>query len=257
MYKGHKIAVVMPVYNEESHVAAAVGRIPGYVDQIIVVDDGSSDATWDRLGRVRRSALVLLRHDCNRGVGAATKTGYRRALADRADLVAVMDGDGQMDGDDLPALLDGAIEGGDYVKGNRFRHPTIAAMPFVRWIGNRVFSRLTASACGLNDLDAQCGFTVFRGSALRVLELERFYDRYGFLNDLLLASARAGLRIRSIPVRCIYGKEVSGINPVTVVPTILYLILRGYLRRFSTRPALVPAFTRGMASLQRNEGAAE
>jgi hypothetical protein len=87
--------------------------------------------------------------------------------------------------------------------------------------------------------------------------LERFYDRYGFLNDLLLASARAGLRIRSIPVRCIYGKEVSGINPVTVVPTILYLILRGYLRRFSTRPALVPAFTRGMASLQRNEGAAE
>ena len=69
----------------------------------------------------------------NRGVGAATKSGYRHALTTAADLIAVMDGDGQMDGRDLPRLLDCAIAGADYVKGNRFLHrESLSAMPLTR-----------------------------------------------------------------------------------------------------------------------------
>src|SRR5262245_27132869 len=232
----------MPIHNEEAHLSSAIARVPAYVDRIIAVDDGSDDDTWRCLGRIESGRLIRLRHGVNRGVGAATKTGYRRALEDRVELIAVMDGDGQMDGDDLCRLLDAAIGGADYVKGNRFLHRTISEMPVARFVGNRMFSLLTRWAADLRPaIDAQCGYAIVRAAALRRIDLGALYDRYGFLNDLLFAIARARLRVESVPVRCIYGNEISGINPVIVVPVIVYLNVRNYLRRaasvlFETRP---------------------
>src|SRR6266513_2504492 len=99
----------MPVHNEEAHVRKAIQRVPRFVDLIVVVDDGSTDNTWKVLSRVADNRLTTLRHDRNRGVGAATKTGYLYCLNARADLIAVMDGDGQMDGRDLSQLLERAL----------------------------------------------------------------------------------------------------------------------------------------------------
>jgi glycosyltransferase involved in cell wall biosynthesis len=244
MYKGHRVAVVMPIHNEESFVERAVARVPPFVDLIIAVDDGSSDATWENLSRIKNDRLIRLRHRVNCGVGAATKTGYRRALGAAVDLIAVMDGDGQMDGRDLPQLLDRAIAGADYVKGNRFLHlETIGSMPGARYIGNRVLSFLTRRAARFRPgLDAQCGYTVIRRTALKRLTLDDLYDRYGFLNEMMFAATRAGLSIECAPVRTIYGDEVSGINPMTSVPVILYLIARNYLRMrlsFGAAPQVV------------------
>jgi len=231
MYNHHRIAVVMPVHNEAAFIERAIARVPDFVDLIIVVDDGSTDATWARLARIASERIIRLRHENNRGVGAATKTGYRYALEARADLIAVMDGDGQMDGCDLPALLDGAIRGADYVKGNRFlHHDTIDAMPVARYIGNRFFSWLTRRAARFSSsLDAQCGYTVIRRAALHRLPLDQLYDRYGFPNEMLCAAARIGLKIECVPVRSVYENEVSGINPFTVVPIILFLIARRFI----------------------------
>ena len=120
MYRHHRIAVVMPIHNEEPCIARAIARVPSFVDCLIAVDDASRDGTAAQLRRMTNERLITIHHAANRGVGAATKTGYRRALTTAADLIAVMDGDGQMDGRDLPALLDAAIAGADYVKGNRF-----------------------------------------------------------------------------------------------------------------------------------------
>jgi glycosyltransferase involved in cell wall biosynthesis len=232
MYKSHSVAVVMPVHNEERHVERAVSRVPSFVDLIIAVDDGSTDKTWERLSVIASEKLIKLRHEKNRGVGAATKMGYRHCLGTNVDLIAVMDGDGQMDGQDLRVLLDRAVEGVDYVKGNRFLHSqSISCMPAMRYIGNRFFSWLTRQAmsyCG--SLDAQCGYTVIRRAALARLRLDDLYDRYGFPNEMLFAASEAGLRIESVPVRSIYEDEVSGINPFTSVPMILFLIARNYLR---------------------------
>lgn len=236
MYKSHRIAVVMPVHNEEALIERAIARVPSFVDLIVAIDDGSRDATWENLAQIKNEKLIRLRHEKNLGVGAATKTGYSYCLDAGIDLIAVMDGDGQMDGRDLTALLDRAIAGADYVKGNRFLHTqTISAMPLARYIGNRVFSWLTRRAADIKPaLDSQCGYTVIRRSALKRLLLDEMYDRYGFLNEMLFAAARAGLRIESVPVRTIYGDEVSGINPLTAVPTILFLIARSFLKkRFS------------------------
>ena len=232
MYKDHRVAVVMPVHNEESHIERAISRVPSFVDLIVAVDDASADNTWEKLSRITNEKLIRLRHEKNCGVGAATKTGYRHCLKTETDLIAVMDGDGQMDGRDLSALLDCAIHGVDYVKGNRFLHrQSISSMPTARYAGNRFFSSLTRRAIHYGgSLDAQCGYTVIRSPALSRLSLDRLYDRYGFPNEMLFAAIDAGLSIESVPVRAIYEDEVSGINPFTSVPMILFLIARNYLR---------------------------
>ncbi len=240
MYKGHRIAVVMPIHNEQDHLARAIRRVPSFVDLIVAVDDGSTDDTWQRLSEIDNGNLIRLRHGANRGVGAATKTGYRYCLRADVDLIGVMDGDGQMDGRDLSALLDRAVGGIDYVKGNRFLHlETIGCMPVARFIGNTIFSWLTRHAAEFEiPLDAQCGYTVIRRAALEQIELDELYDRYGFPNEMVFAASRTGLAVESVPVRCIYGDEVSGINPLTAVPAIIYLIAKSYFRsKLSSDPA--------------------
>lgn len=237
MYRDYKVAVVMPLHNEQGQIESAIKRVPVFVDLIFAVDDASSDASLETLSRIKDERLRVLAHKRNRGVGAATKTGYGHALSAGVDLIAVMDGDGQMDGGDLSRLLDCAIAGADYVKGNRFLDPqTIGRMPRLRYIGNRFFSYLTRLAARFDaspnaGLDAHCGYTVFRRAALIRLNLDELYDRYGFPTEIFFAALRAGLRVRCVRVTTVYGDEVSGINPIRVVPAILYLIARGYLRR--------------------------
>ncbi|HSB08650.1 MAG TPA: glycosyltransferase family 2 protein [Blastocatellia bacterium] len=233
MYRGSKITVVMPVHNEQAHIERAIARVPAFVDHIIAVDDGSTDETLKRLAQIRDERLIVISHPKNQGVGAASKTGYRRGLSTGADLIAIMDGDGQMDGGDLHRLLDRALDGIDYVKGNRFLNAkSVASMPRFRYAGNRVFSYLTKLAASFEgSLDAHCGYTVIRRRALELIPLDGLYDRYGFPTEMFFAAHRAGLAIENVSVATIYGDEVSGINPLTAVPTVLFLIARNYLRR--------------------------
>jgi hypothetical protein len=104
-------------------------------------------------------------------------------------------------------------------------------MPLTRYLGNRLFSFLTRRAVAFDKgLDAQCGFTLIRRTALEQICLETLYDRYGFPNEMFFMTHRLGLKIKSVPVRAVYGDEVSGINPFTAVPTILYLIAKSFFR---------------------------
>ena len=105
MYRGHRLAVVIPAYNEERLLPRTLAGLPPLVDDVVVVDDASGDGTAAAAARTRPDALVL-RHALNRGVGAAIATGYRACLERRPapDLVAVMAADDQMDPRDLPAL---------------------------------------------------------------------------------------------------------------------------------------------------------
>ena len=243
MYRNHRVAVVMPIHNEAARVKQALARVPSFVDLIVAVDDGSTDDTARRLSEIDDARLIIRCHPRNLGVGAATKTGYKLSLETDAELIAVMDGDGQMDGSDLACLLDRAIAGADYVKGNRFLDSsTISCMPSARYIGNRLLSWLTRSAASFEgELDAQCGYTVIRRAALKRLQLDELYDRYGFPNEMLFEARRAGLAVESARVKCIYEDEVSGINPVTSVVVILFLIGRSYLRRkFVSSPTALP-----------------
>jgi len=229
---GRTIAVVVPAYNEAELIRDTLGSLPEFVDQIIVVDDASTDATGE-LVQVFFPSVVLLSHDDNRGVGAAIATGCRRALALGADFTAIMAGDGQMHPDDLPALLQPLIaEEVDFTKGNRLAWPSVRSeMPWHRWVGNQLFSSLTRQALGIDVHDSQCGYAAMTRRASLAIEWDRLWRGYGYPNDLLSCLSLRGLRVRDVPVRPIYGAERSGIRLRHVACIVPFVIIRGWLRR--------------------------
>ncbi len=227
---GQRLAVVIPAFNTGARVRRVVDTLPSFVDLAVVVDDASTDDTWEILTSLGKPAVVVLCHSENRGVGGALATGYREAIARGADLVAVMAGDAQMDPADLAALAAPVAEGrAEYAKGNRLRHPDCArVMPSVRYVGNRVLSSLTRLATGLRHVgDSQCGYTVISARALRSLELDGLWRRYGYPNHLLGALALQRRQVVDVVVRPVYAGEASGVrwrDAVVVIPRILLAV---------------------------------
>jgi glycosyltransferase involved in cell wall biosynthesis len=239
MLAGRRIAVVMPAYNEAKLIAGALDGIPSFVDQIIVVDDASLDAT-SKIVRAFPRPIDLTVHDVNQGVGAAIATGCRRALSLGADLTAVMAADGQMDPTDLPALLAPLLAGeADYTHGNRLGWPAAReAMPWHRWLGNHIFSSLTRHAIGVEVQDSQCGYAAMNRRTQRALDWDRLWKGYGYPNDLLSSLVLCGLCVREIPVRPVYGAEQSGIRFRHVLFIIPFVIARAWVRRHARRREL-------------------
>lgn len=244
MFRQLRIAVVIPAFNEASKIAATVASVPEYCDRVIVVDDASSDDT-SAVARAAfpttdRRVFEVIRHDDNRGVGAAISTGYRRVLAcDDIDVAVVMAGDGQMDPGDLPALLAPIADGdADYVKGNRFKHPDIwSAMPTSRIVGNVLLSAATRVTSGYHHVfDSQCGYTVIHRRAIAAIDLDVLWARYGYPNDLLSRLYVAGVRVVDVPVRPIYGEHWrSGINLGTALHPIPWVLLRSWGTRIAAQ----------------------
>ncbi|MBL9017435.1 MAG: glycosyltransferase family 2 protein [Myxococcales bacterium] len=244
MYRSLRVCVVIPAFNERQKISQTVVTVPDFVDDILVVDDASSDDTGERAmeaarRRVRPSGVEVIRHVQNRGVGAAISTGYRRALALGADVAVVMAGDGQMDPEDLPALLDPIASGeAGYVKGNRFAHPDIwSAMPPSRIVGNVLLSAATKVTSGYRHVfDSQCGYTAIAREALAKVPLDELFPRYGYPNDLLSRLHVAGVRVLDVPVRPIYGEHWrSGIHLGTVVHPIPWVLLRSWGTRLAAQ----------------------
>jgi glycosyltransferase involved in cell wall biosynthesis len=226
---GSRIAVIVPAFREERLIARMLGRVPGFVDGIYVVDDASPDATLAVASGVGDPRVHAWAHAENLGVGAAIVSGYRRALAEGHDVLCVMAGDDQMHPDDLEPLVRAVQAGADYAKGNRFLHRDAALMPTARRVGGEVLSAATRLASGLTVSDSQCGFTALAAPAARRLSLDGLWPRYGYPNDLLLMLAAAGLRVVDVPVRPVYADEASGLRPWHVL-SILGVIVRRYAR---------------------------
>jgi glycosyltransferase involved in cell wall biosynthesis len=243
MFRGCAVAVVIPAYNERDKIAATIRSVPGFVDHILVVDDGSADGTAAaarrHAARRRGGVVEVLHHAVNRGVGAAIATGYARAVALGAGATAVMAGDGQMDPVDLPRLLEPIVEGrADYAKGNRFAWPGgWRHMPPTRMIGSVVLSLATRVASGYGHLfDSQCGYTAASRRALLAIGPDRMFARYGYPNDLLARLGAAGARVVDVPVRPVYGPAWrSGLRPARVALPIALLLARAFWRRLRAR----------------------
>jgi len=235
MLHGQQLTVVVPAYNTGARVARVVATMPAVVDRVVVVDDASADDTAAHLAACADPRLETVRHAENRGVGAAIATGYLRALAGGADLVAVMAGDGQMHPDDLvPLATPVALGRADYAKGNRLAHPDcVRLMPWTRLAGNVALSALTRAATGARVDDSQCGYTVVSARALRRFDVTRLWGRYGYPNHLLGALAQAGLRVVDVTVRPVYAGERSGVrlrDALVTVPRVLALVAWARLR---------------------------
>ena len=239
MLEDKRVSVVVPAHNEEKLIAETIGGIPQFVDRIYVVDDRSDDGTVDAVRAMADPRVELIEHERNLGVGGAIVTGYKKARDDGIDVTAVMAADAQMDPDDLE-MLAGAVARGDvdYAKANRlFTGQAWEVIPRYRYLGNAVLSLLTKVASGYwHVADSQSGYTAISLRYLQLLDLDRIYQRYGFPNDLLVHLNVWNARVRDYPSRPIYGVgERSGIRLRKVVPTISWLLLKGFFWRMKEK----------------------
>jgi glycosyltransferase involved in cell wall biosynthesis len=239
MLDDKRVAVVVPAFDEERLVGETIRGIPEFVDAILVVDDASRDGTAAAAERAGDARVQVLRHERNAGVGAAIATGYRRALEDEIDVTCVMAADNQMDPAELRELVEPVARGEvEYAKANRLvSGEAWKVIPRTRYLGNAVLSLLTKIASGYwHVADSQAGYTALSLAALRRLELDELYPRYGFPNDMLVHLNVQNARVRDVPSRPIYDVgESSGIRLRSVVPRIAWLLLKGFWWRMGQK----------------------
>lgn len=235
LYRGKRIAVVVPAYNESRFILDTVKAVPGLVDIVYVVDDGSTDNTLGIVMELKSDRVRIVKHDRNRGVGAAVTTGYLRSLEDDIDIVAVMAGDNQMDPRHLPRLLNPLVDNiADYSKGNRLAERRLrTTMPMFRTFGNFVLSVMTKIASGYWHIsDSQNGYTAISRRTLQSLDLNRVYPYYGYCNDLLIKLGTGGHRVVDVPMDARYGSERSKIRYGSYIARVGSMIVRGGVMRF-------------------------
>ncbi|WP_051650993.1 glycosyltransferase family 2 protein [Lachnoclostridium phytofermentans] len=239
MYRGRSIGVVVPAYNEELLINKVIQTMPDYVDRIYVIDDCSTDRTFDVASDyLRDSRLKLIHHQNNKGVGAAIATGYRQALKDDINIVAVMAGDHQMDPLQLPRLLDPLVEGtADYCKGDRLSISELTkGMSRWRRSGNVILTRLTRISSGYWTLqDPQNGYTAINKETLTHLDLTKIYPRYGYCNDLLAKLNVLGAKVKDVQIPARYGEEKSKIKYGNYIRKVSLLLLRNFFWRITRK----------------------
>jgi hypothetical protein len=191
------VALIIPAHNEAEnlpHVLAAVPRYAISDIQVIVVDDGSTDATSEVASQY---GAIVVRHETNRGLGAALRTGLATARNLDARLAVYIDADGEYDVAQMPSLLQPILNGqADYVLGSRFRG-SIEGMPLMRRIGNRILSLSVSVLTGHWISDGQTGFRAFSRRALETAEIVHDYNYAQVLSMDLL---RKGMRLAEVPV---------------------------------------------------------
>jgi len=222
-----RVVVVVPCKNLEGTIGRLVGAVRA-VDpslDVLVVDDGSEDGTD---GAARAAGADVVRHEVNRGKGAALKTGFDYAAEHGYDAIVTMDGDMQHDPAAIPAFLEALREGkGDIVVGSRMR--AVGDMPGIRIWTNRTTSRVVSALAGQEIPDSQSGYRIMRTVVVSGLPLAT--TRYDTESEVLIRAGRRGARIASIPIESIYTGGVSHINPFVDTLRFVRLVLRSLFWR--------------------------
>jgi len=237
MHKNKRICVVVPAHNEETQIDRVIQTIPDYVDEIVVVDDASSDETVAVVGRQmeRSERINLIEHPVNQGVGGAIASGYKWARDHNMDVTAVMAGDGQMAPEDLVKIIEPVVSGvADYSKGNRlFYGDAWKMIPHYRYLGNSFLSLMTKIASGYWHLaDSQSGYTAIALIALKRIDPDTIYKNYGMPNDLLIRLNQHDFKVCDVNIKPVYNVgEKSGIKLMKVIPRISWLLLKGFWKR--------------------------
>ena len=190
-----RVVAVIPAYNEEMMIGSVISSVRPHVNEVVVVDDGSSDATG---GAAREAGAIVVRHVINRGQGAALQTGMDVACLRQAEIIIHIDSDGQHPAEHIPQLIDPIRKGeADVVLGSRFLQPGSNVPRGRLWVlkAGLLFTRLMT---GLRITDPQSGFRALHVSAAKQLRLQQ--DRMAHASELLQLLARHKLTYREVPV---------------------------------------------------------
>jgi dolichol-phosphate mannosyltransferase len=251
MYDHLTVGVVIPCYKVAETVLDVIARVPGEVDHIFCIDDACPDGTADIIeSRCRDPRVKVIRHEKNRGVGGAVKSGYRAAHAQGCHVAVKIDGDGQMDPRLIPGFLKPIAAGqADYTKGNRFfRVEDVRSMPGLRLFGNAVLSFMSKLSTGYwNLFDPTNGYTALHLSLLDLLPLDNVAERYFFETDMLFRLNVARAVVRDVPMVAVYGNERSNLR----ISRVFAPFLLGHIRNFH---AASLEFLLGPASLAIGTG---
>lgn len=229
------IAVVIPSYKVVRHIAALIPKIPPFVNRIYVVDDFCPDHSGRFVeSNVHDERVKVIYHGENKGVGGAVMTGYQAAMADGADIIIKLDGDGQMD----PALILNFIEPiivgeADYTKGNRFYDlEQIYTMPTVRLFGNAVLSLMNKVSSGYwNLFDPTNGFTAIHADVAKHLPFDKISNRYFFETDMLFRLNTLRAVVVDVPMHANYGDEESNLKISRIAGEFMFKHLRNFMKR--------------------------
>jgi len=218
------VAAVIPAYHEEKHVADVVRRTLAQLDNVLVVDDGSTDATS---AAARDAGAEVIVHPQNLGKGESIKAGLRHWLERNFIYVAVLDGDGQHLPEEIMRFLQAASSTrAELLVGTRMQD--VSEMPLVRCLTNRYMSNKISRLCGQPIPDTQCGFRMVHRSLIP--ELLGGAERFDYETEMLILASRRGCRIESVPITTVYSDEVSSIHPVR--DTIRFFkLIRRYQKR--------------------------
>jgi len=235
-FQPYSIAAVIPCYRVEREIQSVLETIPSYIKHIIMVDDASPDSTADIVSASAKDdpRVLLIRHLSNQGVGGAMVTGYHKALELEAQIVVKIDGDGQMDMEHLPKLLQPLIEGrADYTKGNRFRDfKSLQQMPLTRRVGNMGLAFLAKLATGYwHVFDPTNGFNAIRSEVLAQLPLDTLDRTYYFETSMLANLYLIGAVVKDVPMPARYQGEVSSLLVHRILFEFPPRLLRTFLRR--------------------------
>ena len=201
----NKIYIVIPAYNEASVIEETINEIQkaGY-ENIIVVDDGSTDKTSEK---VQRTGVISLRHKINRGKGAAAKTGIEAAKLLKADLIVTMDGDGQHNPKDILKLTTPILEKKyDVVLGSRLMNPQ--GMPWYKILHNKFGNFITWYLFGLWVTDSQSGFRAYSRHAAEKINTQA--DRYEYDSEIIREIYIYKLRFTEVPITVRYTEYSMG-----------------------------------------------
>jgi len=225
-----RVIALIPAFNEAKRIAAVITRTRPHVNEVIVIDDGSTDNTQPV---AEAAGAKVLRHPVNKGKGGAIQTGLEHFRGTDAGFAVFLDADGQHDPDEIPQFVAAArASGASIVAGTRMG--ATETMPLVRRCANRFTSWLTSRLAGQPLPDSQCGYRLLRRDVLAALQPAT--SHFETESETLIQAGRAGHKIVSIPVRTIYeaGRR-SRIRPVRDTIRFFRLVMKYWRRPTAVR----------------------
>jgi len=193
--------VIIPAYNEERMVEGVIKKTKKYAVNIIVVDDGSKDKTYEI---AKKSKVIALKHIVNLGKGAALKTGCDYAIKKGAKILIAIDADGQHEPKEIPNFLN-ALKKADVVLGYRKFHKK---MPFIFRLGNLFINKTTRFLYGISLKDTQCGYRAFTADAYKKMRWDAL--DYSMESEMISNMGKHNLRYAEIPIQTIYSEKHKG-----------------------------------------------